>query len=117
MAFLPDPRDQARDGVIYLVHLDQPFHHAKHYLGFVESDLGERLDERMERHRRGTGSKLLRAVAKAGIGWRVVRTWRGTRADERRMKNAKMTPRYCPICSASPTKIAYLEPGPPGLQH
>lgn len=42
---------------------------------------------------------LMAAVTRAGIPWRVVRTWEGTRDDERRMKAQKNTKRVCPVCS------------------
>jgi predicted GIY-YIG superfamily endonuclease len=85
-------------GLIYLVHLDKPLHHAKHYLGWCES-FG--LENRLHEHRTGQGSKLLRAVNEAGIGYQVVKTWRGTRSKERQMKRWKCTPRLCPVCRTS----------------
>jgi predicted GIY-YIG superfamily endonuclease len=79
---------------IYLIHLATPFKHAKHYLGSA-SDLAERI----ERHRSNGGARLLRAVNLAGISWEVVRTWRGSRSDERKLKNQHNTPRLCPVCN------------------
>lgn len=87
---------------LYLVHFDKPYHHACHYLGFVDTGryaLQEALDTRMAFHRAGRGSRLLGAVAAAGIDWTVVRTWEeGTRHDERRLKGHSST-RLCPTCN------------------
>jgi predicted GIY-YIG superfamily endonuclease len=81
--------------VVYLIHFEEPFHHARHYIGFCE----ENLDQRMECHRRGDGAKLMRAVSKAGIPWKVVRTWPdGDRNFERKLKNRHKSQDFCPIC-------------------
>ncbi len=83
--------------LIYLIHFSSPLHHAKHYLGFVEKAAG--LARRLRYHRAGKGSKLLRAVAAAGIEFQVVRTWEeGTRTQERELKNHGYGPRLCPLC-------------------
>lgn len=80
--------------MIYLVHLDKPMFHAKHYVGYSKGSFKKRL----ERHRAGGGSKLLKAAKEQGIGYEVVRTWPGNRTQERQLKRQKNTPRYCPIC-------------------
>lgn len=80
-------------GAIYLIHFVRRFHHARHYLGWTLD-----LPGRLASHRAGRGAKLLRALAQAGIGWELVCWWIGTRADERRMKRRKGTPRLCPAC-------------------
>jgi predicted GIY-YIG superfamily endonuclease len=78
----------------YLIHLDKPFHHARHYVGFSD-DVFRRLCE----HKLGQGSKLLRAVNDAGIGWHVVKIWPDGRGRERHIKRQKNGPRFCPICN------------------
>jgi predicted GIY-YIG superfamily endonuclease len=55
--------------VVYLVHFDKRYHHARHYVGF-----SEHLGRRMGEHRAGAGSRLLRAVAAAGVPFDVVFT-------------------------------------------
>lgn len=80
-------------GVIYLIHFAQPVHHARHYMGFA-TDLNTRLNE----HRAGRGARLMSVVTELGIGWMVVRTWRGDRGYERRLKKEHHGPRLCPIC-------------------
>lgn len=82
--------------MIYLIHFQRPLHHARHYLGFVSD---RELARRMERHRSGDGARLLRALGKAGIDWKVARTWEGgTRDQERKLKNRKKARRLCPVC-------------------
>ena len=79
--------------MVYLIHFDRPYKRAKHYIGFTDN-----LDARMDCHRHGHGSKLLKAVNDAGIGYRVVRTWDGDRSVERRLKNWKKASDLCPVC-------------------
>ncbi len=80
--------------MIYLLHFEKPFKHAKHYLGFTDD-----LERRIERHKRGDGSKLIAAVVKANIGFVLARVWpEGDRNFERKLKNGKNTPRLCPLC-------------------
>ena len=80
--------------MLYLLHFDRPFHHAKHYLGFAND-----LDARVKRHFSGHGSKLMKAVIAAGIKVEVARTWEnGDRNLERKLHNQNNGPRLCPIC-------------------
>jgi predicted GIY-YIG superfamily endonuclease len=87
-------------GTIYLLHFDEPFGHARHYLGWASN-----LDGRLWHHANGTGANLLRHVRRAGISWRLAATWPGTRNDERRMKNHGHA-RRCPICQAEAERSA-----------
>ena len=80
--------------VVYLIHFSRPFRHARHYLGYAEN-----LEGRLTHHKNGDGAKLMRHVTEAGIEWSVVRKWEGaTKTDERRIKNSRHMPRYCPVC-------------------
>jgi len=81
--------------VVYLIHFDRALYHARHYVGFTE---GEDPDKRLERHRAGHGSKLLRALNMEGIRYRIVRTWKGGRDLERKIKRQHNTARKCPVC-------------------
>lgn len=87
---------------IYLIHFDQPYEHAQHYLGFVDTanhPLEEALPSRLTYHRTGRGSRLMKAVTAKGISWNVVRIWKdGTRTQERQLKVMSST-RLCPICN------------------
>lgn len=89
-------------GVIYIVHFDRKLHHAQHYIGWTTN-----LDVRLTVHDHGQGSRLLAAVRDAGIGFQVVRRFSGTRNDERRVKNQKNGPRWCPVCSNHPAKLTW----------
>lgn len=114
-----------RIGSIYLYHLDAPLDPAhprrpRHYLGFCE--LGN-LAERDRVHRRGerwthdqngktvaTGAaRFLQVAGERGIGFGLVRTWRGTRAEERRLKQCGHAPDMCPLCSPRPRQIGFLD--------
>jgi predicted GIY-YIG superfamily endonuclease len=87
--------------MVYLIHFESKYHHAQHYIGFAESDV----DARLERHRAGSGSKLLRAVAEADIPFDVVKVWEdGDRTFERKLKNQKKSHRHCPVCNAKKGK-------------
>lgn len=94
-------------GVIYLICFDRPLKHARHYVGFCEKL--ENVDSRLEYHLKGRGSRLLAAVADAGIDANVVRLWKGTRDDERAIKNTSHSRMYCPVCSSKPRKRNGLE--------
>ncbi len=83
--------------MVYLIHFDKKLAHAQHYIGFVEKPDG--LESRLDYHRKGRGSKLLKAVTEKGIGFEVARTWRDeTRDFERSLKNKKNAKKLCPIC-------------------
>ncbi len=93
-------------GTVYLLHFDRPYPRgvrssdgaplfARHYIGWTRRDL----EGRLHYHRSGWGSRFLRAVAEAGIGWTVARTWDGSRHDERELKKRHNTPKLCPLCT------------------
>jgi hypothetical protein len=84
-------------GVIYMLHFDQPYKHARHYVGFTED-----LFYRLERHRHGRGARLVEVIWDAGIGFTLVRVCEGTRFTERLIKNAGGAVRYCPACTTHP---------------
>lgn len=112
-------------GIVYLYHLDAPLDAAhptqpRHYGGFCEFG---RLPERDQTHHKGerwthewdgekkhTGAARFLAVAvERGIDFRIVRTWRGTRDDERRLKQQKNFPALCPICNPRPRQVGFLD--------
>lgn len=85
-------------GVVYLLHFDRPYRHARHYTGWT-TDLAARLAE----HTAGRGARLLSVITEAGIGWEVARTWpAATRARERQLKRSGGASRYCPCCGVRP---------------
>ena len=84
-------------GTCYLLHFDEPFKHAKHYLGWTEE---ADVTARLAAHAAGHGANLIRVINEAGHTWRLARTWVAvTRFEERRLKNGGGRSRYCPICT------------------
>ncbi len=95
-------------GVIYILHFDDAYHKAKHYVGFCEE---HNLDKRIQTHFDGNGSPLVHAAISSGIEVTVARTFPGgTRDQERWIKNQKGTPHFCPKCKKKPRNL----PGPRG---
>jgi predicted GIY-YIG superfamily endonuclease len=79
--------------VVYLIHFNGAYKHARHYLGFSTD-----LDKRITDHLCGMGARLLEVVTKAGIEWKLARICRGGRSLERRLKNWNGAAKFCPIC-------------------
>jgi putative endonuclease len=95
-------------GTIYLIHFDQPignpatpYGQARHYLGWA-CDLPTRIAQ--HRRAKARAARIMRYLGWRGIGWQVVRTWRGTLADEQRLKRWKNAPCLCPVCRAAQGK-------------
>ena len=85
-------------GVIYLLHFERSYHHARHYLGYTDD-----LEARVAAHRAGHGSPLVAAAVRDGIEFCVAATWPGDRHEERRLHRYRNSPRrLCPICRAEP---------------
>lgn len=82
--------------VLYILHFDRPYYHARHYLGST-GDLKKRVSHHMYGH--GSGAALTDAIRRAGIGFVVADAWPGNQDREYQLKNHyKNTPRLCPIC-------------------
>jgi len=84
-------------GVVYLLHFDQAYKHARHYIGWTP-DLLHRLDQ----HASGHGARLVAVIWQAGIGFTCVRICEGTRRTERAIKNHGGAVRFCPACTPRP---------------
>lgn len=80
--------------MVYLICFDEKIHHAKHYIGYTKN-----VEKRYKRHKAGTGSRLLKALNKRGIDYRVVRTWEGDKKWERKLKKRKNAKKLCPVCN------------------
>ena len=87
-------------GTVYLIHFDRPIGdlnnprgQAQHYLGYSED-----LESRLQAHRDGNGSAIMRAVNDQSVGWELARTWSGGRELERTLKAQHNSRRFCPIC-------------------
>ena len=84
---------RAINGTIYLLHFASKYRHAGHYLGWADD-----LAARLEQHATGRGARLTSVIQAAGIGFECVRTWPGTRRNERKLKNRRCAPLLCPVC-------------------
>lgn len=88
--------------MVYLLHFDRPYKHARHYLGFAEN-----LERRLAEHRRadpGCYHRLMIVIHAAGIGFTLARTWNGGRELERRLKRHGGATRLCPLCTPHGTR-------------
>jgi predicted GIY-YIG superfamily endonuclease len=86
--------------VIYLLHIDPPYKHARHYLG-----IGEDLNARLQLHQDEHGARLTQVCIENGRALKLVRTWEGAPNDERRLKNQKNSPWLCPLCNPKQNRI------------
>jgi hypothetical protein len=86
--------------MIYLIHLNEKLHHAQHYIGFIQGNESASLENRLNRHKSGQGSKMLKAAILNGILFNIVRIWKeGDRKFERKLKNKKNAKFLCPVCN------------------
>jgi hypothetical protein len=90
-------------GVVYLLHFDRPYKHARHYLGWTAAG---HLDSRIAAHRSGQAARLMAVVEAAGIGFELARTWPGGRTRERQIKRQGGASRCCPMCGVRPRPAA-----------
>jgi hypothetical protein len=92
-------------GVVCLLHFDQPYRHARHYVGWTIY-----LPTRMTDHASERGARLLAVITEAGIEWQLARTWIGTRGRERQLKRQGGAARHCPVCGITPrgSQFAHL---------
>ena len=84
--------------MIYILHIDPPLAHARHYVGFAEDHL---LERRVLQHLEQKGrrpSKLVSAALAAGCTVTLAGTLPGDRNEERRLKKGGSAARYCPVC-------------------
>lgn len=91
--------------MLYLLHLERPYHHARHYLGYTRGRSS--LSARLKAHQRGQGARLMEVVRAAGIGFALARTMPGDRRRERYLKRMKFAPRLCPICRGKAPYITW----------
>lgn len=83
--------------MVYLIHLQENLHHARHYLGWSPNETT--FKRRLWHHKKGTGAGLLRAANERGIKWKVVRQWQDNKPRERRLHDQNNNRRLCPICN------------------
>lgn len=88
------PQDKPLTGnKVYLIHLDTPLHHVRHYVGFSEN-----LPGRIQKHRNGQGAAFMKAIAKEQISWHMSRIWDGDRTFERMLRDQHNASHLCPTC-------------------
>ncbi len=77
--------------VVYIVKLEKPLgserHSAWYYIGFTSGSP----EVRLEKHKAGRGSRMLRRAQERGIGMHIIFTIPGNRELERKIKNYKNT--------------------------
>ena len=66
----------AHNGIVYLLHFDRSYRHARHYIGFTQN-----LEQRLEEHRAGRGSPLVAAAIADGIDFQLAAIWEGDRHE------------------------------------
>ena len=90
--------DDENARAVILLHFDRPYpmrgiRPVQHKIHYCYS-----LHTQMRRLRAGEGPKLLKAIAKLGIGWQVVRVWLGATGYDKETFQARHPTRLCPIC-------------------
>ena len=82
--------------VCYLIHFEKPLDGSgvQHYLGFAPD-----LRQRIEKHRKSKGARLTARANHLGIGWRVVRVWRGADWKSEKYLKGLGASNLCPHCS------------------
>jgi len=83
-------------GTVYLLHLDRPLGHARHYRGWALN-----MDARQKHNENGTGARFLAVARAKGITWRLAATEPGDKNRERQLKNRGGASRLCPICRSN----------------
>jgi predicted GIY-YIG superfamily endonuclease len=117
MAWRDAPEDS--DGVVYLIHFSAcTAENHQHYLGWSRDVV-----KRFARHKSGLGAVETRKAIAQGLKLTLAQTWRGTPADERRIKEERRRVRrgfacLCPFCNVddelAPDLVRGM--GPPTLR-
>lgn len=85
---------------IYVLHFNDPLHHAAHYVGCTSN-----LPQRLHAHAMGAGSRLTRVLLERGITWQLGGIFMCNRTQMRRIerdtKNQHNAHRFCELCSDS----------------
>lgn len=86
--------------MIYILHIDPPLKHARHYVGWTkDEDVARRVSEHLKQRGRRP-SKLIRAALAAGCVVTLAGTLEGDRTFERKLKARGGAGGYCPRCKA-----------------
>jgi hypothetical protein len=80
---------------VYLIHLDPPYKHARHYCGFAED-----VKKRFTLHIIGRGARLTQVAVEAGCELKLAKVWWDEGRDfERKLKDGSLAD-HCPLCRA-----------------
>ncbi len=80
---------------VYILHLDTPLEHARHYTGYAQD-----LAERIPLHGTSRGARIMEVCRERGITWRLGRVFDGgNRRLERRFKKLGHADTRCAICN------------------
>lgn len=91
---------------IYLLHFDEPLHHAQHYLGTTEQ-----LFRRLANHANGNGARLTEVLYEQGLHWQLslaatrLPNTESARTIERLAKDQNGLDKYCPICNPKSFRV------------
>jgi predicted GIY-YIG superfamily endonuclease len=91
--------------MVYLLHFSRRICSSRptqHYIGWTND-----LDERLREHRKGKGSRLCQVARDRGITFALAEVWIGDRQFERKLKNYKNAPKFCPICDRYVEEITF----------
>ena len=85
---------------VYLLHLDPPYRHARHYLGYaVGTGRGHAYAKAQAKGVALGAHELVMAAQWSGCEIRVADVWVGEgRAFQRRLRANGSLSRFCPIC-------------------
>ncbi len=107
---MASPRSTERQlGTVYLLHFSgRTGTGHQHYLGWTTD-----LPKRLARHRAGRGAEETKKAVDEGLKLKLAQSWRGTLADERRIKDeTKAVKRsfgcLCPYCQTDDDRAADL---------
>lgn len=96
---------------VYVLHIDPPFKHARHYIGYTPDTSAAR---RVGEHLNGTyrGTPLVKAALDAGCTVRLAHEFPGaSREFERWLKDRKDVRRWCRCCGVNQFPV----PSPDGI--
>lgn len=84
--------------MIYVLHIDPPLHHARHYVGWTKD---KTVTRRVKEHLTQSGrrpSKLVGAALLAGCTVTLAASFEGDRELERKLKARGGAASFCPLC-------------------
>lgn len=91
-------------GTVYILHIEPPYKHARHYVGWVKARDEDAVSRRLRTHMQGRGARLLKVAIAAGCHIYIGQRFPGkTRAYERCLKD-RLTghplEHYCVVCKS-----------------